>query len=215
MSENQDTPDEAVERVAKAIHEAGPDSFPWEEAIECGWKADVETARAQARAALAAMPDTDPRPDTYLIWSNEHRAWWGANRSGYTVEFSAAGWYSRDEAMTICRTARDGWGTCDVPTELPVSLADLPLRFHRVLIRVERILVQPPCIVAYVPSWSPDRTVRIPKTRIEPNIVEAIRAGDYLFGEANVDAESEGFLLFRNINEILKPPLPQEASDAK
>lgn len=58
----------------------------------------------------------------YLIWSNEHRAWWGKNSIGYTRNPARAGVYPRDEAIQICKDALAGSG--DVPNEIPVSLAD-------------------------------------------------------------------------------------------
>jgi len=63
----------------------------------------------------------------YLIWSNYHLAWWRAKSSGYTTDIRGAGRYSREEALSIAATARDGWRDPDrVPTELPVSMDDLP-----------------------------------------------------------------------------------------
>lgn len=35
----------------------------------------------------------------YLIWSNEHHAWWRAAGAGYTDLVSRAGRYTRDEAF--------------------------------------------------------------------------------------------------------------------
>lgn len=60
----------------------------------------------------------------YLIWSNEHNAWWRAGRAGYTRELDAAGRYGRDEAIKQCAWGRDGWGSREIPSELPVSEAD-------------------------------------------------------------------------------------------
>jgi hypothetical protein len=60
----------------------------------------------------------------YVVWSNEHRAWWRANRCGYSVGLEHAGVYSRDEAISICQHARDGWRPGEVPPEIPVLLAD-------------------------------------------------------------------------------------------
>lgn len=45
------------------------------------------------------------RADTWLIWSNEHKAWWKANGSGYVENRAAAGRYSYGEAAQICRDA--------------------------------------------------------------------------------------------------------------
>lgn len=40
---------------------------------------------------------------TWLVWSNEHCAWWGPNRSNYYTSIESAGRYSLEEAMRICR----------------------------------------------------------------------------------------------------------------
>lgn len=45
----------------------------------------------------------------YLVWSNEHRAWWGPEHRGYTRIIANAGRYSRKEAMTIAGTRDGGW----------------------------------------------------------------------------------------------------------
>src|ERR1700733_2994021 len=41
-----------------------------------------------------------------LIWSGEHRAWWGPHRSGYFTDKQSAGRYSLQEA--ILATRHDG-----------------------------------------------------------------------------------------------------------
>ena len=65
-------------------------------------------------------------PNSYLIWSNEHRGWWLPNSNGYTADIKLAGIYCRDEALDIVRDAtRFQWGD-GVPNELPVSTDDLP-----------------------------------------------------------------------------------------
>jgi hypothetical protein len=38
----------------------------------------------------------------YLIWSNEHRAWWGPDSLGYTTVLEKAGRYTKAEADHIC-----------------------------------------------------------------------------------------------------------------
>jgi hypothetical protein len=43
--------------------------------------------------------------DLYLIWSNEHNAWWGPGRMGYVIEPSLAGRYTLKEATQICENA--------------------------------------------------------------------------------------------------------------
>lgn len=40
---------------------------------------------------------------TWLVWSNEHGAWWGPSRCDYVSGIEAAGRYSLEEAMEISR----------------------------------------------------------------------------------------------------------------
>ncbi|MDB5597416.1 MAG: hypothetical protein JWM36_4377 [Hyphomicrobiales bacterium] len=61
----------------------------------------------------------------YLVWSNEHRAWWRPNCAGYTIHSAAAGRYPRGEALSICRGARNGWNPDRAPDEVPVAERDL------------------------------------------------------------------------------------------
>lgn len=44
-------------------------------------------------------PDKDQR---WMIWSNEHGAWWRRNSHGYTRKVEEAGLYGYDEAKSIC-----------------------------------------------------------------------------------------------------------------
>lgn len=60
----------------------------------------------------------------YVVWSNEHSAWWGAKRCGYYTHLSAAGRYTREEALGICRGARGGRRFNANPSEVPILLAD-------------------------------------------------------------------------------------------
>lgn len=41
----------------------------------------------------------------FLIWSNQKRMWWRANRRGYTEYIEEAGRYARNEAVHIVRDA--------------------------------------------------------------------------------------------------------------
>lgn len=63
--------------------------------------------------------------DNYLIWSNEHHAWWRPESRGYTLDVDGAGRYTREETISICAHARDGWGSKSVPSEIPVSEKDV------------------------------------------------------------------------------------------
>jgi hypothetical protein len=46
--------------------------------------------------------------DNYLIWSNEHRRWWGPGECGYVTRLDKAGRYPRDRAFEIVTRAQDG-----------------------------------------------------------------------------------------------------------
>ena len=52
----------------------------------------------------------------WLVWSNEHRAWWGPNNSGYDTDIASAGRYTLEDAQKNCvaRSQRKGRN----PTEL-------------------------------------------------------------------------------------------------
>jgi len=62
--------------------------------------------------------------DKYLVWSNEHRAWWRPDRMGYTPLVSEAGTYTREQAIQICVGAYNGWQSECAPYEVPVRLSD-------------------------------------------------------------------------------------------
>mgnify|MGYP000882785802 CR=1 FL=1 len=39
---------------------------------------------------------------SWLVWSNEHEAWWGPNHRGYFTDVASAGRYTLKEANDIC-----------------------------------------------------------------------------------------------------------------
>jgi hypothetical protein len=41
----------------------------------------------------------------YIIWSEEHGAWWGPGEHGYTRSLRSAGRYSKEHAEEIVRDA--------------------------------------------------------------------------------------------------------------
>lgn len=62
----------------------------------------------------------------YLIFSNEHQAWWGPGECGYTNDLNRAGRYTRDQALAICRRALPGqYKPGGVLPEIAVPLADI------------------------------------------------------------------------------------------
>lgn len=60
----------------------------------------------------------------YLVWSNEHSAWWGPNHADYFTKIEAAGRYSREAALGICMGARGGRRYNENPSEVPVPYED-------------------------------------------------------------------------------------------
>lgn len=63
--------------------------------------------------------------DTYLVWSNEHRAWWGPFGWGYVKDVELAGRYTRAEALEICTSALDGRNKSEPLPEIPVREEDV------------------------------------------------------------------------------------------
>lgn len=59
----------------------------------------------------------------YLIWSNEHRAWWRPNRQGYTIHLKAAGRYTREQAIAESRVRDQRPG--EIMPEIPVREEDV------------------------------------------------------------------------------------------
>jgi len=68
---------------------------------------------------------SESQSDKYLIWSNEHAAWWRADHAGYSVGLKQAGNYSREEAIAICKRALPTAMGLGRISEIPVRLADM------------------------------------------------------------------------------------------
>lgn len=67
----------------------------------------------------------------WLIWSNEHRAWWGPAGHGYAARVENAGRYSHAEALDICTDAMPGRQGSEPLRELPVRLIDVQFMLER------------------------------------------------------------------------------------
>ena len=63
--------------------------------------------------------------DTYLVWSNEHDAWWKAGGWGYASGLRSAGHFTREQALDICRQALPTAAHIGRIAEVPVRLTDL------------------------------------------------------------------------------------------
>ena len=101
------------------------------DAVLTGSHAQVLNVLTMALEDIQSLAATHPtqegvKDDEYLVWSNEHCAWWRANSCGYTVHVEAAGVYGRDEALKISHKGRDGWTIDRRPDEVPIRLSDLP-----------------------------------------------------------------------------------------
>ena len=75
----------------------------------------------------------DGEPDElYLIWSHERGAWWGPGGRGYTRRISAAGRYSREDALRECVGSIPGtFDRLNALPEIPVRLADVKAALER------------------------------------------------------------------------------------
>ena len=92
------------------------------------------------------MPDDKPATErNYLIWSNEHRAWWGSSRCGYSPGVMGAGQYTRDQAIGICRDALLSSAQVGVIAEIPVHLSDILDILH--------YQVVPEVVLGEKPEW--------------------------------------------------------------
>lgn len=61
--------------------------------------------------------------DRYLIWSEEHGAWWRPNESGYTRSMRRAGRYSEERARAISASAKGGGTFCEVPVRESLAIS--------------------------------------------------------------------------------------------
>lgn len=60
--------------------------------------------------------------DEFLIWSEEHGAWWRPARAGYTQSMAKAGRYSRREADAIVLNANGHGRFCETAVQLTAEM---------------------------------------------------------------------------------------------
>jgi hypothetical protein len=72
----------------------------------------------------AETAKTEDGAANYVVWSNEHAAWWGPKHCGYYTHLSSAGRYTRSDAIGICKGARGGRAFNKNPSEVPILLHD-------------------------------------------------------------------------------------------
>ena len=87
------------------------------DAIRYGKRLESVEEFATRIAHLAASTQSETKEPTreWLIWSNEHRAWWGPNNAGYPKDVHKAGRYTLAEARSICSSR--SWDAHGVPPE--------------------------------------------------------------------------------------------------
>ncbi|MCR4297541.1 MAG: hypothetical protein NUV75_02125 [Gallionella sp.] len=91
----------------------------WLEAVaDCLDYKDAEIAKLRERSA------------GWLIWSNEHNAWWGPGCCGYPSDIASAGRYTLEQAINIC--TQRSWMLGHVPPETMVPESALPQIFAKV-----------------------------------------------------------------------------------
>lgn len=81
----------------------------------------LETKNDELRSRFIALIKS-VESAKYLIWSNEHKAWWKPNNLGYTVHLKDAGHYGREEALIIC--CGSGLALHGIPDEILVPVED-------------------------------------------------------------------------------------------
>jgi hypothetical protein len=60
----------------------------------------------------------------YIIWSNEHKAYWRPNAAGYTKAKSQAGRYSLADAIAICDDANLNRDDNQAPQETMLAVRE-------------------------------------------------------------------------------------------
>lgn len=91
-----------------------------------GWDTRYSVPKLERESRAEDVPSAEE----WLIWSNEHNAWWRAGGHGYTPDRDEAGRFSHDEALGIVTNANrylrgdrpneamcPGWRTEEVPNE--------------------------------------------------------------------------------------------------
>ena len=84
---------------------------------------------ARALNGVAGRDLTTSADPLYLVWSNEHRAWWAPDQRGYTRIIERAGRYQRDVAFEIAGKRGGGWQVDANPYEIAIPEADAIAQF--------------------------------------------------------------------------------------
>ncbi len=91
----------AIERLGDLSQRRDQVQTQWFDAVRSALTTHLTTPDSRAVSGSAEVK--------YLVWSNEHKAWWGADHRGYTRFIERAGRYERAEALKIAGTRDGGW----------------------------------------------------------------------------------------------------------
>jgi hypothetical protein len=81
-----------------------------------------QTVGGIAADAIDATTAPAAQADLWLVWSNEHGAWWGPNESGYYTDIRSAGRYTKEKAMECADSRSHTKGK--LPPEVIISERD-------------------------------------------------------------------------------------------
>ncbi len=98
--------------TSPAFMRVSEDFQGWQvECSSCGAMGPMNNATEADAIAVwntASLPAAS-EGEKYLVWSNEHSAWWGPDCAGYTRIIANAGRYDRAKALSIAGTRDGGW----------------------------------------------------------------------------------------------------------
>lgn len=114
----------------RVFHAAGLANMSDMQAVLNAVEAALNELLVKIEPATNVVP-ASRQPPAYLVWSNEHRAWWGAEQRGYTRVIERAGRYARDEAYAIAAKRGGGWQADSNPAEIALPEADAIAQWRR------------------------------------------------------------------------------------
>jgi hypothetical protein len=115
---------EHVLRAREGTNRRPADAAPALEAENAALRHDLDRAMANHVADINAPSGPSGEASEWLIWSNEHHAWWGPDRCGYPPQPHLAGRYTLTEARNICHQRH--WLGGSVPPETMLHQDEVP-----------------------------------------------------------------------------------------
>lgn len=98
-------------------------------------------------------------PKVWLVWSNEHQAWWRAGDHGYTIKVHEAGRYTLEDAIERCQNV-DEMGR---PEEVVVPAPDLVRDPEAIVLRLcesSRLALRPNQLYYFVVDTHCEKCVK-------------------------------------------------------